>query len=66
MPRRVDLRAERFDLAVERATLAFWESIASSYPEIKTGDVDPLMSHQWDSVAERQVRSWLELNAEAE
>lgn len=63
MPKRVDPKEARFSRAVEMATLAFWDVIASHYPEVKTGDVDPIMSMQWDSVAERQVRSWLELNS---
>ncbi len=49
--------------AVHEAIGAFWASIASSYPSIKTGDLDPGSVVRFEELAERTVKTWLDFNA---
>jgi len=57
------LRETDFSMAVECALQAFWASIAESYPEIKTGDMNPSFVEQLDLAASRAARHWIETNA---
>lgn len=53
---------ERFDNAVENALFDFWASIASSYPEAVTGELDPYSATCFAIDAEKVVHEWLDLN----
>lgn len=49
--------------AVDEAVLKFWDSIARSFPEIKTGDQSPITANQFDIECTKVVQRWLEDNA---
>lgn len=53
---------ERLETAVEDADLAFWGSIAGSFPEVKSGDLDPGEVMGLNEAQERAVNSWLNMN----
>ena len=46
-----------------KALDAFWDIIATQFPEAKTGDLSPLATMQLDSAAEKAVSEWVESNA---
>lgn len=52
--------------AAESARDAFWASVARSFPEITTGDMDPWKASQFETLTEEIVRSWVESNANEE
>ncbi len=52
--------------AVEKAREAFWASIAASYPEIKTGDMDPLEDWEIETAMETAVKRWVHNNKPGE
>jgi hypothetical protein len=56
---------ERRDTAREAAENAFWAEIAKAYPEIKTGDFDPVQSGKFSDACEDAVCAWLHANAES-
>lgn len=58
----IDVPKHRIEDAIEKATEAFWAVIAEEFPEVKTGDVDPLYSMEWDRFVERHVKAWLRGN----
>lgn len=47
---------------LELAQDAFWESIAKSYPHIRTGDFPPDATYKFNLACERAVEVWLESN----
>lgn len=55
----------RFDIVLGEAIDAFWEKIADGYPEVKTGDLDPLSDHQFRASCEVALRAWLWSNVPA-
>jgi len=57
---------ERMDKAVEKAKGAFFQSLVESYPEITTGDIDPLESHAFDEACTAIVTDWLYWNLHTE
>ena len=48
--------------AVEIAQEKFWASIASSYPEATSGDLDPLECHKLDCYLVQVVDMWVRVN----
>jgi hypothetical protein len=52
----------RVKKAVEKAQDAFWMVIAKSFPEVKSGDFDPMASHQFDTACEKAVEHWIAMN----
>ncbi len=48
--------------ATADALLAFWASVAKSYPEIETGDLQPLQDHEFSDHAREIIKEWVELN----
>lgn len=50
------------DEAVEDAQKAFWESIAKAFPEITTGDLDPVTALKFDEECKAVVEKWLICN----
>lgn len=61
-------RAGKFDedalrFAVDHALMAFWNQLAACYPEIKSGDMDPLTDARIRSTMTDAARHWLQGNA---
>jgi len=48
--------------AVDEAEQAFWAVIASNFPEIKTGDLDPLTAFKLAQTMSDTVKIWLDTN----
>lgn len=54
--------SERRKDAINKAENAFWEQIALSYPEIKTGDLSPDVSIPFQWAMDKVVEEWIEVN----
>lgn len=61
-PETVHADDSRLNKAVDQALEAFWERIASSYPEAKTGDLDPISTELFVIAAKKTVRMWVGYN----
>lgn len=48
--------------AVEKAEEKFWEAVAESFPEVKTGDFPPEASFAFGQACKSAVKLWLESN----
>ncbi len=62
----MDVRSEhreRLDKALEDADNAFWAVIAERFPEAKSGDYPPDLTHFRDHHNEEDVLWWLRFNA---
>ena len=53
----------RIEVAVEEALQAFWTSVAESYPEVTSGDFDPMLEGLMISQASEWVEHWVAMNA---
>ena len=53
---------ERIEKTASAAEDAFWETVASRFPEIKTGDLCPMTSMQFSDKCEKVIRAWIEAN----
>lgn len=53
---------KRVDKAVEEASEAFWAVIAKSFPEAKTGDLDPLADLAFSMNTREIVGQWVVAN----
>lgn len=47
----------------ELAELAFWAVVAAKVPEATTGDLEPLVAHEFRTACERAIRVWINSNA---
>ena len=54
----------RISQAAQNGEEAFWNAVASEFPEIKTGDLDPATTIQLLEKMKNSIRIWLELNSE--
>jgi hypothetical protein len=45
-----------------KAEDAFWQVIASAYPEAKSGDLDPLVEHHLVETMVAAAKRWVQLN----
>lgn len=52
----------RIKAAVENAELAFWAEIAKAFPEVTTGDFDPLDSFEITEAMTKAVTRWIGWN----
>lgn len=52
----------RIDAALEAASASFWQAFADQFPEITTGDLDPLNAMAFDEGVTRAAREWLRVN----
>ena len=59
--RDVGAKSRRQKAAV-KAQDAFWASIVESYPEIESGDLNPLTAGQFAITCQNVVKEWLESN----
>jgi alkylhydroperoxidase/carboxymuconolactone decarboxylase family protein YurZ len=57
---------KRISEAVELAEEAFWASVAGQYPEITTGEFDPMSSYYLREALESAVREWVAVNSREE
>jgi hypothetical protein len=48
--------------AIEAASEAFWTTFAAQFPEIRTGEFDPLTTEHFETAVDRAAREWLSLN----
>lgn len=53
----------RIEDAVGEALEAFWWAIVNKFPEVTTGDYDPMLEGIMYAEAEEWVAAWLRLNA---
>lgn len=58
-------REQRIADAVRKASDAFWESVATAFPEARAGDFSPEDTYAWDTACERAVRTWVGYNVPA-
>jgi hypothetical protein len=57
-----DLAAARIEMATETALEAFWAAIVEEFPEITSGDFDPMLEGAMTSEAEGWVKHWFTVN----
>lgn len=64
--RRIKLRRpvdqDRIHEAMGDAVDAFWDAVVAKFPEVETGDLDPLATHQFEHMCEEVVKLWLQYN----
>jgi hypothetical protein len=53
---------QKLDSVIEAAKMKFWGHIADSFPEVETGDLEPLVLNRFDTVIEETVKNWYERN----
>lgn len=53
---------DRLENAVQEAKMAFWASVAKSFPEAETGDLDPIVSSRFDEACSDAVFNWVWFN----
>lgn len=51
------------DIVVDDAIFNFWQYVASRYPEVKTGDMEPVEVFKFGAMVRHAVYSWLEANS---
>jgi hypothetical protein len=54
----------RIEKAAGDALEAFWTSVVESFPEIKSGNYDPMFEGLMYSEAEDWIQHWLDMNVE--
>ena len=53
---------EKISKVVENELINFWVNIAKHFPEIRSGDIDPLLDFTFSQHAEEIVNHWYEVN----
>ena len=53
---------QRFQDAIDDAEQAFWCAFGKHYPEVKTGDLSPLVAIGLQQQMEFAAQTWLETN----
>lgn len=53
---------QKITAAVDDAMEAFWASVANSFPEAKTGDLDPGVDTHFSAAADKAVKAWVNSN----
>ena len=54
---------KQLEIALSKGEDAFWQAVASSFPEVRTGDVSPHSAVGLQRAMKRAINDWLELNA---
>lgn len=54
--------SDRIEAATEAAQLAFWAAVAAQFPEITTGDMDPIETFRFDQACANAVTGWVDGN----
>lgn len=57
---------KRLQDAVEAAEIAFFTALAQAYPEIKTGDLDPMIANAFTQACKQTAIAWVEGNETSE
>lgn len=60
------LNRKKLDKVFEEAEMAFWEAVAESLPEIKSGDFSPSDSAKIEKAMKEAIQSWYEGNQSAD
>lgn len=55
---------ERLEEARADAEFAFWAAVAEKFPEIKTGDMDPMVVFEMHTKMEEWIALWLNVNGD--
>jgi len=50
------------ETVADNAEQAFWAEVAKSFPEAKSGDLDPMAVTRFSKAAQEAVRAWVEWN----
>ena len=58
-----DEQKAKIPTVCQEAELTFWAVVAKSYPEVTTGDYDPLETVKESLADEDRIRQWLDWNA---
>ncbi|MCK9442549.1 MAG: hypothetical protein M0Q13_14160 [Methanothrix sp.] len=53
---------ERIEIAREKAIAAFWSTFAKEFPEIKTGDLNPVDNFKFNKTIKEVVNVWVHEN----
>jgi hypothetical protein len=53
---------DKIKAVAHEASLAFWDVVKNSFPEVKTGDMDPIRVTQWQLRTEIVVQEWINNN----
>jgi hypothetical protein len=56
------LTAARIEVAAERALEAFWAAVVEEFPEITSGDFDPMLEGAMTAEAEGWITHWFAVN----
>ena len=56
---------QRIRKATELGLESFWGVVAARFPEIKTGDLDPIMVVHSEAAMREAVQQWVQLNADS-
>lgn len=56
------LTSARIEVAAEKALEAFWAAVVEEFPEITSGDFDPMLEGVMTSEAEGWVKHWFTVN----
>ena len=56
------VRQTHLRAAARDAELAFWESVRKSYPDAKTGDLEPLQAYHFSAQCRTAIELWLQVN----
>jgi hypothetical protein len=57
------MSSTKFDIVIELARDAFFDVLAKEYPEIKTGDIEPMEWMHFLSASDRVARHWIKNNS---
>ncbi len=55
---------EKIEGAATEALREFWRTVAQIFPEITSGDLDPLADHMFTEHAKHIIAKWIESNTE--
>jgi len=58
----MSLDSRKLDRVFEEAEMAFWDAVASAFPEIKTGDFSPMDAARLEKAMKEAIQSWYEGN----
>jgi len=56
------LTSARVEVAAEKALEAFWAAVVEEFPEITTGDFDPMLEGAMTAEAENWITHWTTVN----
>jgi hypothetical protein len=55
---------EQIKDAISEAQLAFWKVISKKFPDIKTGDLNPVDTIEFDDACENVLYRWFDCNTD--